>query len=253
MEVVAGVADLLNDRDRVEIGASVALAAELPAVEEAARLQPHQAVDPRLVPPLAHDLLQEVPRLLHQIEVQATALANQRRRFGVEETPPRAVAVDVVEEGLGVEQGPADVQQHADVAGVGGDHELVELRDRAELLMHHAGEVDAHILPAVRNVAVAAVLLDREQLHRVHAQAREVVDLVGEPAEVVVRVVPWEEGGEKHLVDDGLLEIVERKFVCRIGRGDTIDLSGLVKEQTRAQREKHRTHISLAPIDRREQ
>lgn len=253
MEIVARVADLLNDRNRVEIGASIALLAVFPSVQQTARVQPHHAIHARFVPPLAHDLLDVAPRLLHEVEVQTATFANQRRRFGVEETPPRAAAVDVVEQRLGVEQSPADVQKHADVLGVGGDHELAQLRDRAELLMHHPGEIDAHLAPAVRNLAVAAVLLDREQLQRVDAQIREVVDLVGELAEVVVRVFLSQEGGEEHLVHDGFLEIVERELFRGIGRGDAIDLSWLIEEQTRTQRAKQLRYISLAPIERRGQ
>lgn len=253
MEIVARVADLLNDRNRVEIGASIALLAVFPSVQQTARVQPHHAIHARFVPPLAHDLLHVVPRLLQEVEVQTATFAKQRRRFGVEETPPRAVAVDIVEQRLGVEQRPADVQKHADVLGVGGDHELAQLRDRAELLMHHAGKIDAHLAPAVRNLAVAAVLLDREQFQRVDAQIREVVDLVGELAEVVVRVLLSEEGGEKHLVHDGFPEIVERELFCGVGRGDAIDLPWLIEEQTKNQRAKELRYISLAPIERRGQ
>lgn len=243
MEIIARIADLLNDRNGVVIGAPIALLAVLSPVEKAARIQPHHAVHARLVPPLAHDLLNVVPGLLHEVEVQATAFANQRRRLGMEETPPRAVAVDVVEQRPGIEQGPADVQKHADVLGVGGDDELAELRDGAELLVHHAGEIDAHLAPAVRNLAVAAVLLDREELQRGDAQIREVVDLVGELAEVVVRVFLSEEGGEKHLVDDGFLKIEERELFCGIRGGDAIDLPRLVKEQTKTQRQPATVHL----------
>lgn len=230
MEIIAGLAEVLENRSRVEVLASIALMAELPTVQQTARFQPHNAVDPRLIAPLVHNLPHITPRLFQSVEVQSAALADGSRRLRAEEAPPRSTAVDVVEQRIRIEQRPADVEEHAYVFGVSGDDELAKLRDCAELLVHHTGEIDAQIAPAVRNGAVAAVLLDGEQLQRVDAKVREVTDLVGELTEIVVSVVLSEEGWEKHLVDDGLGDVVEREFSCRVGRGDAICLSRLVKE-----------------------
>ena len=141
----------LQKLDSLHISNSHSLLARLSIINHTSTIIPDYTVDSDLLLPPGDNYLSVVPSLLQRIEVKSSTRTNRAGSLRVKETSLGKLTVDVVDNGLGIEERPVDFEVDGNIEGMGKIDEIPELIECSKVLVNNAWILNADIFYALYN------------------------------------------------------------------------------------------------------